>query len=165
MLLHVYILATFRLQAKVAQIRFFCPYVTQIWFWSDLWTAQITWNLIFSILIWATFICGPKSDTDLIFSSVTSVWTVISEFMRLLRHFGSIPCCSVSCSESLEEWRWQREALTDIVRSHTWHPEILDEICFYEAIHVTIPPLLALTPHSPTAPYTSISHCSTQSHN
>ncbi len=30
-------------------------------------TAQITWNQIFSNEIWATFICGSKSDTDRFF--------------------------------------------------------------------------------------------------
>ena len=60
-----------------------CPLPPPLICDSDLlWTAQITWNLIFSILIWATSICGPKSGSDFFFCNATSVWTVISEFMQ-----------------------------------------------------------------------------------
>lgn len=41
-----------------------------------VWTEQITWNLMFSILIWATFTCGAKSDADLMLCNATSVQTV-----------------------------------------------------------------------------------------
>ncbi len=50
-----------------------------------VWTAQTAWNLIFSILICATSICGTKSDLFM-FCNATAMWTVMSDFMRLLRH-------------------------------------------------------------------------------
>ncbi len=95
------------------------------------------------------------------FCSVTSVYTVISDFMQLLHHFRmtftTILCgrmAILSCGQ----------ALTGVVRSNPWHPEILDEICFCEVIHITIPPLLALTLHLHTPSYRNNSHCATTSH-
>lgn len=58
-------------------------------FYIIVWMAQTTWNRFFSILIWATSICGPKWNTGLMFCNVTSVWTVISEFMQFLIHSRS----------------------------------------------------------------------------
>ncbi len=51
----------------------------------------------------ATSICGPKSDTGPMFCSLTSVWTVISWFMRLLRHwlfFGHSMNMENSCEDN-----------------------------------------------------------------
>lgn len=44
-------------------------------------------------------------------------------------------------------------------------PEILDEICFTEAMLIPIPPLLAPTLHLHTPQHYSSSCCSTKSHN
>lgn len=43
--------------------------------WS-LMTMWAVWSLIFSERIWAAFISGSKSDTDLLSWDVASVWTV-----------------------------------------------------------------------------------------
>lgn len=51
------------------------------------------------------------------------------------------------------------------VESSPCHSEVLDEICITEAIHVAIPPLLALTPHPLTSLHLSSSHYSSGSHN
>lgn len=67
--LSLFSLATFRLQEKVAQICFFF-----FLFFITVWAAQTTWNLIFSILIWNTLTCGPKSDTGP-FCNAISVWS------------------------------------------------------------------------------------------
>lgn len=56
-------------------------------FFTTEWTAKNTSNLTFLNQIWATFICGSKSDTDLIFWNATSVWIAmwpVSEFSATL---------------------------------------------------------------------------------
>ncbi len=63
--------------------------VAQIWFFFCSQQCEQPKSHDLSILIWTSFICGPKSDTGLIFCNATSVWTVISEFMRHLRHSRS----------------------------------------------------------------------------
>ncbi len=75
-------------QANVAQI------VLLTWlrsvFLMAVWTAQTTWNMIFSILPFnSTSICDTKSDTCQMFCNVTTVWTVLLEFMQLLRRSRS----------------------------------------------------------------------------
>lgn len=45
-----------------------------------------------------------------------------------------------------------------VAKSSPRHPEILDEICFPEAIHITIPPQPGLTPHPHTPLHRHSSH-------
>ena len=54
-------------------------------FFTTMRTAQIRWNLTFSILIWATTLCGPKTDKSQISGNLNSVRTIIPEDMQLLR--------------------------------------------------------------------------------
>ncbi len=77
---------------------------------STAWTALVTWIQIFSILIWATFICDAKADTDLIFLYMTSVQTVMSELLQLL----FLP--EVSYCETLLERCWQSSC--SLLRMH-----------------------------------------------
>lgn len=70
-------MATFTLQAEMTQIR--------------LWAAQITWNLFFSLLIWTTFVCGPKSDTHRALSEQSS------EFIWHFHHSRWIFVIILSC--------------------------------------------------------------------
>ena len=61
---------------------------------------QITWNLIFSILICAIFIRGPKSDTGQNFFAMRPQF-VISKFQRLLCHSRSTFITILHWRESL----------------------------------------------------------------
>lgn len=57
--------------AQIRPIHLFDPDL--IWSLMTMWAA---WSLIFSERIWAAFISGFKSDTDLLSWDVASVWTV-----------------------------------------------------------------------------------------
>lgn len=57
----------FTLQEDVAQISYVTQlYVTHFYFMTVLRT-QTTWNLMFSVLSWPTFICGPKFNLGQMF--------------------------------------------------------------------------------------------------
>lgn len=64
---------------------FFGSYVTG--FVMTVWTA---WNLIFSVPICGTFLCGIKTDIGQMFCNVTAIWRVMSDFMQHLHIFCTV---------------------------------------------------------------------------
>ncbi len=90
--MHMY--SVLRLRSHCRQM---CPksdfFFAHMWlrsvFVMTVWTAQTAWNLIVSIPICAISICGTKSDTCQMFCNATAVWTVMPDFMRLLRYSRS----------------------------------------------------------------------------
>lgn len=48
---------------------------------------------------------------------------------------------------SVLAWKSCGEALRDVVKGTAWRPESFDKICSCVAAHITVSPLLALTPH------------------
>lgn len=60
-------------------------YVTKSVFIFHERRAQIIWNLSFSVQIWTTLICGPKTDTDFYFI-FKFLLTNVLEFLQLLHY-------------------------------------------------------------------------------
>ncbi len=108
-----------------------------------------------SILILATFICYPTTDTTKIFFAMQP----LSErpYQNLCYHY-------ITHSPELTRLSWEfwGEALTE---SNLGHPEILKDICFCEATQTTIWPVCGLTLHPHMPLYRSSSNCSTKRYN
>lgn len=112
-----------------AKSDFFPPHVTQILLLSDSVVLVLNRIRIHFLEIW------PQSE---------QVWDLYQNSVRLL--------CRSTLVFIIIVQRLESETKPNImVKSSPRHPEMLDEICFTDTIHIRIPSLLAPTlhPHTP----------------
>lgn len=70
------------------------------------WRTQITWNPIFSTLIWAKCLIVPKSHTCMILPYVTAIWRVksFSMLFSVLHHYSSSAVMDKDKSGGWQQW-------------------------------------------------------------
>lgn len=112
-------------------------------FFMTLWTAQITLDLIFSIVIRANFICGLKSDSDVLQCDLS-----LNSHFRIHVTFTSFTCLNWVSVLAWLLWRGA-DRWSQMYPLTSWRMISMKPSCL----------------HPLTPPYRSSSHCSTTSLN
>lgn len=86
--------------------------------------------------------CGPLSYPSILYKHLSCIQA---------HRVPAMDFCSGS-TFVINVRSWESQTKTNImIKSGAYHPDVLDEICFTEDLHITVAPLLAPTlyPHAP----------------
>lgn len=73
-----------------------------------VWTAQITLNLIFSVLVWVTFICGTQQESDMHqISADVTVWIIRYKIICFFLPLSMLKSLIINCQQCWKTVVWK----------------------------------------------------------